>query len=453
MRKMNINDFIDNQKFNRFHLSLLISCIFIIVVDGYDMFMLGAIMPSLMESWGMDPVTGGQLGSYALFGMMIGALVFGPLADRFGRKNVILICTIIFSVFTFTSGFANGPSSFGVQRFLAGIGLGGVMPNLIALVTEYAPKKLRNTLVAIMFSGHAFGGILAALGAMVILPVADWRAVVFLAGIPLLTLPILYKTLPESYSYYIKTNKTNKLMATLNKINKQSQFSENDQFVMNTADDTDSSIKKLFTEKRGLSTIMFWIAAFMCLLVMYGLSTWLPKLMQASGYPLGSSLLFLVTLNLGAVTGAIFGGKLADKFGSRKVLAVSFILGFLSLTLLSLKPNVFFLYILLFIAGGTTTGTQINTNSYVSQYYPSGIRSTGVGWELGVGRIGGILGPALGGFLLSSQLPLQMNFLAFAIPCIIGGVAILLVQEKHGQIKKVSKHDTSFVSDTQTVNE
>ncbi|MFP7159195.1 aromatic acid/H+ symport family MFS transporter [Priestia aryabhattai] len=433
MKKININEFIDNQKFNRFHLMLLMCCIFIIIVDGYDMFMLGAILPALMEDWGMDAVTAGRLGSYALFGMMVGAMVFGPLADRFGRKNIIFTCTVIFTVFTFTSGFANGPSSFGFQRFVAGIGLGGVMPNLIALVTEYAPKKLRNTLVAIMFSGHAFGGILASLGALVLLPLFDWRAVVWVTGIPLLVMPILYKVLPESYSYYVKENKKDKLLSILNKINKQNQFSKKDEFFMNGTDNIDTSIKKLFTENRALSTLMFWVAAFVCLLVMYGLSTWLPKIMQSSGYPVGSSLLFLITLNLGAVVGSIFGGKLADRFGSRKILITFFILGFLSLTALSLRPNAVLLYILLFIAGGTTTGTQINTNSYVSQFYPSGIRSTGVGWELGVGRIGGILGPAVGGFLLSSQLPLQLNFLAFAIPCIIGAIAIWLVQEKYSQ--------------------
>ncbi|MEI3614280.1 MFS transporter [Pseudogracilibacillus sp. SO30301A] len=433
MKEINVNNFIDNQNFKRFHLVLLISCIFIIVADGYDMFMLGAILPQLMEEWAMDSVTAGKIGSYGLLGMMLGAMIFGPIADRFGRKSVILICTFIFTVFTFTSGFANDPFSFGVQRFIAGIGLGGVMPNLIALITEYAPKNLRNTLVAIMFSGHAFGGILASLGALVLLPIFDWRAVVWVAGLPLFALPILYKVLPESYSYYMKENKKEKLIPILNKMNENDSFDKEDVFIMNKTDDTDTSFKKLFIEKRALSTLMFWVAAFMCLLVMYGLSTWLPKIMQSSGYPVGSSLLFLITLNLGAVVGAIFGGKLADRFGSRKVLITFFIIGFLSLTALSFRPNAIVLYILLFIAGGTTTGTQINTNSYVSQFYPSGIRSTGVGWELGVGRIGAMIGPALGGFLLSSQLPLQFNFLAFAIPCIIGAIAIWLVQEKYGQ--------------------
>ncbi|RHW36123.1 MFS transporter [Lysinibacillus yapensis] len=441
MRKVIVSEFVDNQKFSRFHFALLISCIFIIIVDGYDMFMLGAIMPTLMEEWKMDAVAGGQLGSYALFGMMIGALVFGPVADRFGRKNVILICTILFSLFTFTSGFANGPNSFGIQRFIAGVGLGGVMPNLIALVTEYAPAKLRSTLVAIMFSGHAFGGIVASLGALAILPSFGWRGVVFLACLPLLLLPLLYKVMPESYSYYIKVNKQEQLVRTLNRINPDFQFEKSDQLVMHESDDTDSSLRKLFTEKRGFSTVMFWVAAFMCLLVMYGLSTWLPKIMQSAGYPIGSSLIFLIVLNLGGVTGAIFAGKLCDKFGSRRILLVFFALGFVSLTALSFSPSQVLLYIMIFIAGATTTGTQINTNAYVSQYYPSGIRSTGVGWELGIGRIGGMLGPVIGGFLLSSNLPIHFNFLAFAIPCLIAGLAILLVQEKYGHLVAPEEHD------------
>lgn len=203
MQEININRFIDKQKFNRFHLTLLLACIFIIVVDGYDMFLLGTIIPALMDEWGIDHVTAGSLSSYALLGMMIGALVFGLLADRFGRKRVILICTAIFTTLTFTSGFSNGPVSFGIQRFLAGIVLGGVMPNLIALVTEYAPKKLRSTLVAIMFSGHAMGGIAAALGALVLLEPFGWRAVVWVGGIPVLFIPILSKVMPESFSYLI----------------------------------------------------------------------------------------------------------------------------------------------------------------------------------------------------------------------------------------------------------
>lgn len=229
------------------------------------------------------------------------------------------------------------------------------------------------------------------------------------------------------------------MVTTLNKINPDFQFNMDDPLTINKVDQTDTSVKNLFTEKRALSTVMFWTAAFMCLLVMYGLSTWLPKIMLTAGYPIGSSLVFLITLNLGGVSGAIFGGKLADQFGSRKVLIVFYSIGFIALTSLGFNPNMVLLYILLFIAGATTTGTQIVTNAYVSQYYPASIRSTGVGWELGIGRIGGMLGPALGGFLLNAELPFHFNFLAFAIPSIIGGIAIFLVQDQYGNPARVMK--------------
>ncbi|KRF67828.1 MFS transporter [Bacillus sp. Soil768D1] len=442
MRTIRVSEMIDEQKFNRFHLQILLCCIFIIICDGYDMFMLGTILPSLMSEWKITAVEAGLFSSYALFGMMIGALVFGPIADKFGRKKVILICTVIFSIFTFTSGFADTPTSFGIQRFVAGLGLGGVMPNLIAIITEYAPKKLRSTLVAIMFSGHALGGVVASLGAMYLIPNFGWRAVVWLGALPLIFMPILYKMLPESLNYFILKNQKSQLVDVLNQVDVNGKYTANDHYVLHEKSKNDSTgfpVKQLFKKGRTVSTIMFWVAFFMCLFVMYGLSTWLPKIMEGAGYELGSSLTFLVTLNLGAVFGAIVGGKLADRFGFKVVLISFLVIGFATLTMLSFKPSMIMLYVLIAIAGGTTTGTQIVTNAYVSQFYPNEIRSTGVGWALGVGRIGGIIAPTFCGVLLDMKLSLQVNFLAFAIPCIIAAVAIWFIQEKSSNMAVSSK--------------
>jgi MFS transporter, AAHS family, benzoate transport protein len=431
--KIYVNHLIDEQPLHRFHIRLLLMCIFIIVADGYDMFMLGTIIPSLMKEWGIGPVEAGALNSYALIGMMFGAMLFGPIADRFGRKNIILVCFLIFTVFTFISGFANSSTLFGIQRFCAGLGLGGVMPNLVALVTEYAPIKWRSTLVSIMFSGHAFGGIVASISAIYLIPHFGWRAVVWAGIIPLFFVPFFYRWMPESIHFYIKRGQKRRLVSVLNQLAPKNKYHEQDEFVINVEKNIGFPVTSLFYEKRALSTIMFWISFFMCLLVMYGLSTWLPKIMQEAGYPLGSSLTFLVTLNTGAVVGAIVGGRLADRFGGRKVLIVFFFLAFFTLTLLSFKPGIILLYLLIGVAGGTTTGTQIVANSYVSQYYPVEMRSTGIGWALGMGRIGGIVGPMLGGVLLSQHLSLRSNFLVFAVPCIISALAISFVQEKYSQ--------------------
>lgn len=434
MAATDITKITDSLKFNRFHLQLLICCIFIIVCDGYDMFMLGAILPALMEEWAIDPLQAGALASYALIGMMLGAMIFGPVADKIGRKNVILICTVIFSFFTFTSGFSTNVTSFGIQRFIAGIGLGGVMPNLIALVTEYSPKKLKSTLVAVMFSGHALGGVVAAVGAIYLLPAFGWRSIVWLGVLPLLFLPIIYKVLPESINFYLLKNKTAKVAQILNKMDTSRHYSEGENFTLPEEKEEGSPVKNLFMKKRGISTILFWLCFFMCLFVMYGLSTWLPKIMQDAGFPMGSSLTFLLALNIGAVVGAIVGGQLADHFGTKRILIIFFLIAFVSLTVLSFKPSMVLLYLLIALAGGTTTGTQIVANSYVSQYYPSSMRSTGIGWALGVGRFGGMIGPALGGIILGQHLSLQTNFMIFAIPCIIAAIAIWFVQEKYGQV-------------------
>ena len=168
---------IDNAKFNRFHLRTLLLCALIIIFDGYDLVVYGVVLPVLMEQWSLTPVQAGALGSYALFGMMIGAIVFGQLADRIGRRLSIAICIALFSGFTFINGFASNVTEFGICRFIAGLGIGGVMPNVVALMNEYSPKKMRGTLVAIMFSGYSVGGMMAAWLGMQMIPQWGWQSV------------------------------------------------------------------------------------------------------------------------------------------------------------------------------------------------------------------------------------------------------------------------------------
>lgn len=162
MRKVDVHEVIDNARFNGFHWLVVCLCALLLIFDGYDLFIYGVVLPVIMKEWGLTPLEAGALGSYALFGMMFGALVFGTLADRIGRKMGIAICFVLFSSATVLNGFASTPTEFGVFRFLAGLGCGGLMPNVVALMNEYAPKKLRSTLVAVMFSGYSLGGMLSA---------------------------------------------------------------------------------------------------------------------------------------------------------------------------------------------------------------------------------------------------------------------------------------------------
>ncbi|GEO25345.1 MFS transporter [Alicyclobacillus acidoterrestris] len=431
MKRVNVDEVVQNSRFNGFHLLFLVLCTFMIMCDGYDTFMFGTIVPSLIKDWHISAVVAGSLNSYALIGMGLGALVLSPIADKVGRKNMVFVSAIVFCVFMGLTALSTGPTMFAIFRFITGLGLGGLMPNNVALVTEYAPKRLKSTFVALMFSGHPLGGVLASLIGMYVVPTLGWRAELWIGVIPILAIPAFYALVPDSLRFYVLKGQRHRVAAVLTKIT-GTVYSVDDEYTVVEHPQKGFPVKKLFEGHRGLSTIMFWIAFFMCLLTMYGLTTWLPNLMTNAGFPLGSSLASLLALNVGAIAGAIVGGQIADHVGPKRVLVTAFIIAAISMILIGTRPDMVFLYILLFIAGATTTGTQIVANAYVSQYYPEDMRSTGIGWSLGIGRIGGILGPTMGGVLLTAHLPLAVNFLAFAIPSVIAAIALLFVQQQYG---------------------
>ena len=419
---------IDNAKFNRFHLRTLLLCALIIIFDGYDLVVYGVVLPVLMQEWGLTPMQAGALGSYALFGMMIGAIVFGQLADRIGRRLSIAICIVLFSGFTFINGFATNVTEFGICRFIAGLGIGGVMPNVVALMNEYAPKKMRGTLVAIMFSGYSVGGMMAAWLGMQMIPQFGWQSVFYIAILPLVLLPVILLLLTESLAFLLRQNKVGAVREIITKIAPKTTT-----FDMSVKMDTSASepaiadkpgVKQLFTADKALPSVLLWCAFFCCLLMVYALTSWLPKLMNNAGFSLGSSLQFLLVLNVGAIAGAIFGGWLGDRSNLPRVLTYFFIAAAVSITLMGLDVPMVVRYLAIAIAGAATIGSQILLYACAAQYYPLHIRSTGLGWASGIGRNGAIVGPLLGGYLLSEQLALHLNFMVFAVPGIICAIAM-----------------------------
>ncbi|RKG35566.1 MFS transporter [Acinetobacter rongchengensis] len=429
--KLNINSIVDEAKFTPFHWSVLLWCLMIIIFDGYDLVIYGVALPLLMQEWGLTAVQAGLLASTALFGMMFGAMSFGTLSDKLGRKKTIMICVAIFSGFTFLGSFTSTPVEFGILRFLAGLGIGGVMPNVVALMTEYAPKRIRSTLVAVMFSGYAIGGMTSALLGAWLVADYGWKIMFYIAGLPLLCLPLIWKCLPESLMFLTKKGESEKVAQIVKKIAPQQAITPETEFVLNESTHGDEApLKALFQQGRTTSTIMFWVAFFMCLLMVYALGSWLPKLMIQAGYSLGASMLFLFALNIGGMVGAIGGGVLADRFHLKPVLIIMFTVGAVALTLLGFKSHQVLLYSLIAIAGAATIGSQILLYTFVAQFYPAAVRSTGMGWASGIGRIGAIVGPVLTGALLTLQLPHQLNFMIIAVPGVIAALAIFMVNLK-----------------------
>ncbi|MGQ9374814.1 MFS transporter [Acinetobacter tandoii] len=431
IQTLNINTVVDEAKFTPFHWSVLIWCLLIIIFDGYDLVIYGVALPLLMQEWGLSAVQAGLLASTALFGMMFGAMSFGTLSDKLGRKKTIMICVAIFSGFTFLGAFASSPVEFGILRFLAGLGIGGVMPNVVALMTEYAPKRIRSTLVAVMFSGYAIGGMASALLGAWLVADHGWKIMFFIAGIPFVALPIIWKFLPESLMFLTKKGETAQVAEIVKKISPEQKLNAETRFVLNDVIAGDEApLRALFQQGRMFSTLMFWVAFFMCLLMVYALGSWLPKLMIQAGYSLGASMLFLFALNIGGMVGAIGGGALADRFHLKPVLSIMFTVGALALILLGFNSPQAVLYTLIAVAGAATIGSQILLYTFVAQFYPTAVRSTGMGWASGIGRIGAIVGPILTGALLTLQLPHQMNFLVIAIPGVIAALVVFMVNLK-----------------------
>lgn len=426
MRQIDVNETIDNSPFGGFQWTVVVLCAMLLIVDGYDVFVAGTVLPTLIAEWGLSKPQAGALQAWALFGMMFGALVFGPLADRIGRKKGIAISFLLFTISTLLTGFATSPDQFKVFRFIAGLGCGGLMPNTVALMNEYAPKRLRSTMVALMFSGYSVGGMVAAGLGIGLIPHYGWQPMFFVAAAPLLLLPLILWQLPESIGFLVRQGHQEKAKSIYAKLYPQARLGERDALVFTETKGASASVAELFRHQRALSTLMLWLAFFCCLLLVYLLSSWLPKVLQEAGYAEKASLLSLFSLNFGGMAGAIIGGWLGDRFGLPKVVVGFFVAAAVSIALIGYNPPSTLLFLMVFVAGAATIGTQILLYASVAQLYHLSIRSTGLGWASGVGRIGAIVGPTLGGVLLAQQLPLQQNFLIFAIPAAVAALAMVV---------------------------
>lgn len=402
---------------------LVAICALAITFDGYDLVVFGTTVSHIMAEWGINPAQAGVVGSYALIGMMIGALTVGTLADRFGRRKILIASVVWFSLWMIVAAVSPSLGLFGLARFMCGLGLGGCMPSATAMVVEYAPKGRGNLVYVIMQSGFAVGGILAAGLALAILPVANWRVMYLIGAAPLIivVLPAL-KFLPESLDYLVARGKSAAASALAARL-------DIDVPQPRTAAKRGTPVD-LFRNNLLPATLLFWVAAFCALLLVYGLNTWLPEIMRKQGYEMGSALTFLLLFNLGSIVGSIIAGWAADRFGSKPVIAISFTLAVISAVALSMRPDLWILYILVAIGGQGAIGTQNLINPFVTSYYPAPMRGTGIGWTLGIGRLGAILGPIIGGWVLASSLGAGWNFYIFAIVAVVGLLAVTLVPKR-----------------------
>lgn len=418
---------------NGLSLWILGICFVAIVAEGYDLFVYGAVVPSLLayEQWALTPQQAGFIGSLTPVGMLFGALVAGTVGDLWGRRKVVLVCIVWFSLAMGLCAIAPSPGFFGFSRFLAGLGLGGGLPTITALVIEYSPAQRRNLNNALVFVGVAIGGMLAAFLAIVVIPALGWRAMFFIGMFPLVTaVPLAYKFLPESIGFLVAKGRRREAEEVARRFNltlPQATGPVRAEEETSARSSRFSGISILFSGRYLVATILFWIITFFSLLLVYGLTTWLPQIMREAGYSLGSALSFLLVLNFSATVGLVLIAVLADRLGSKPVVAVVFAAAAASIALLSSQPPLLVIYVLVFMAGLGSLGVQPLVNAYVAGHYPASGRATALGWSLGIGRLGAITGPTYGGLVIASGFGLAWNFYAFAVPALVAALVTLLI--------------------------
>lgn len=394
-------------------------CWVVVVFDGYDLIVYGTVLPKLLAEpgWNLTSSSAGLVGSLAFAGMLVGALAAGRLSDSMGRRRTVLVCTAWFSVFTTACAIAWDPVSFGAFRFLAGLGLGGLVPSANALGSEFVSVRNRSLVSTLMMSGVPIGGSLAALIGIPVLPRFGWHAMFWFALLgALIVLPLCAKLLPESPSWLRSKGRDADAEAV------ERRFGLDPVPVPNATDTP--GFRTLLRAPFTRATALFALATLATLFAWYGLGTWLPQLMKQSGFDLGSSLTFLLALNLGAVAGSLVTAWAGTRVGPRVAAIGAALVAAVGLLVLLLHPATAIVYLALVLAGIGTHGTQCLLIAAVADHYPARLRGSALGFALGVGRVGAVLAPQAGGWLLAAGLGVASNFLVFAIGAAVASVLI-----------------------------
>lgn len=406
---------------------VVVLCTLALTFDGYDLVVYGTVVPTLLQDpsqlGALTPAQAGALGSYALIGVLVGALAAGAVGDWIGRRRVMLVNLAWFSLGMAATAMTHTIQTFAVSRFLTGIGVGALVATVGALVAEFAPPGRRNRLNAIVYSGVPAGGVLASITALLMPDSAGWRPLFWIGALPLvLLLPLAIIWLPESPKWLLARGRDDAARALAGRLGVTLP-------VITAPTTADRRIGYGALARRPLAwpTLLLGLMSFGGLLLTYALVTWLPHIMQNNGFGKDDALTFLLALNLGAIIGGVLASGVADRIGARTVVASTFVLAALTLTLLPLALPYGLLLLAVAVAGVGTIGTQVLIYGLVSNYYPTRARAAGVAWCAGFGRLGGIAGPILGGVLVGAGLGGTTAFYLFSGVALIGALVTRLL--------------------------
>jgi AAHS family benzoate transporter-like MFS transporter len=405
-----------------------------LIFDGYDLVVYGTVVSIFLrnpnEIGAVTPQIAGMLGSYALVGVLVGALLAGSVGDFLGRRKVMLAAYAWFSVGMALTAMTSSASLFGIMRFTTGLGVGALVATTGALVSEYAPPGKKNLVNAITYSGVPIGSLLAALLAIILLDVIGWRGMFWIGALPLVTLfPLALIRMPESVAWLASRGRFEEARAV--SVRTGVPIPEEAPKAPTTAEAPvgggRAGFAGLFGSGYLFPTIVLGLMSATGLLLVYSLNTWLPELMLRAGFNAKGSLSFLLVLNGGAILGAVAGSRVADRLGPKPVVAGAFLTGAVAIALLTLSAPLAILLFIVAVAGLGTSGTQTLIYGFVANYYRTNVRGAGVAWCAGFGRLGGVGGPLLGGVLVGTGFALNSIFYVLAGLALLGLLITLMV--------------------------
>ena len=436
----NVTSVIDKSRISRAQATVLGISLVTALFDGYDTQGIGYVAPAMARDLGFAPGALGPVFSASFFGLTIGAIVFGMLADKIGRKQAIIWPIVIFGVFSLLTPLGHTVQSLVILRALAGFGLGGTLPNVTAYVLEYAPHRMRSLLVNSTGAFFAVGSISGGLLANWLIPTLGWQSTFYVGGVvPLLFIVVVALWMPESVRYLLLSGKSMARAADIMmRILPDRNFTPATQFTLEPQLHG-ITVKHLFTEGRAVPTVLLWVAFVMNLFVLTYLISWMPTLLKQAGQPLSVAIIATIWYSIGGIVGGLGMGFIADKVGSLpKVLVVGYLGAAVFITVAAFSTQSTAILIpAMFFTGISIQGGQPCLNTISATYYPTAIRATGIGWALGIGRVGAFIGPLIGGVLVGAQFSVPAVILANVLPAILGAVAIVLFQMRH-RVKPVA---------------
>ncbi len=428
--RMDVQQFIDGIPVSKLQKLIILLCFCVAALDGFDIAAVGFIAPALIAEWSLTPSDLAPLFLSGVFGLMLGAFLFGPLADKFGRKKIIIWSVVIFSIGTLISAFSPNLTFLIILRFLTGLGLGGAMPNAVTITSEYCPTKRRSTLVTVMFCGYTIGAAMGGLLSGQLIQMIGWQGILIIGGAaPLVILPLLYFFMPESLRFMV-LNKfpKEKIDRVIQKMAPEGQAIP--ELVASVTEKQNVSVRELFSKDYFMGTILFWCAFTMGSIIIYMISSWMPTILKNEGFDMQSASWITSAFQIGGTVGALIIAFFMDKLGHSRTLTFSYIIGAMCVLALSFgvsNLSTWFIVLGIFGIGAGISGSHVGIHVFCSSYYPTHCRSTGVSWAGGAGRLGSFVGSGAVGWLMVSGLSGEQIVNLLMVPAFLAAISMFLL--------------------------